>query len=53
MKVDERGFEDAITASLVEHGGYRVCKRGTATEWAAEPCSRSGRISCYWLTTDP
>ena len=36
MKVDERGFEDVITASLVEHGGYRVCKRGTATEWAAD-----------------
>jgi type I restriction enzyme R subunit len=36
VKVDERGFEDAITASLVEHGGYRVCKRGTATEWAAD-----------------
>jgi type I restriction enzyme R subunit len=36
VKVDERGFEDVITASLVEHGGYRVCKRGTATEWSAD-----------------
>ena len=36
MKVDERGFEDAITASLVEQGGYRVCKWGTKPEWAAD-----------------
>jgi type I restriction enzyme R subunit len=27
-KADEAGFEDAITASLVEHGGYVACKRG-------------------------
>jgi len=27
-KVSEAGFEDAITASLVEHGGYVLCKRG-------------------------
>jgi len=36
MKVDERGFEDAITGSLVEQGGYRVCKWGTKPEWAAD-----------------
>ena len=36
MKPDERGFEDAITASLVEQGGYRVCKWGTKPEWAAD-----------------
>ena len=36
MKPDERGFEDAITASLVEAGGYRVCKWGTKPEWAAD-----------------
>jgi type I restriction enzyme R subunit len=36
MKVDERGFEDAITGSLVEQGGYRVRKWGTKPEWAAD-----------------
>jgi type I restriction enzyme R subunit len=36
MKPDERGFEDAITASLVDDGGYRVCKWGTKPEWAAD-----------------
>jgi type I restriction enzyme R subunit len=36
MKVDERGFEDAITGSLVEQGGYRVCKWGTKPEWAGD-----------------
>ena len=36
MKPDERGFEDAITGSLVEAGGYRVCKWGTKPEWAAD-----------------
>ena len=36
MKADERGFEDAITASLVEAGGYRACKWGTKVEWAAD-----------------
>ena len=34
MKPDEHGFEDTITASLVEAGGYRVCKWGTKLEWA-------------------
>lgn len=32
MTIAERGFEDAITASLVEVGGYRVCKWGTRAE---------------------
>ncbi|MEJ7695582.1 MAG: hypothetical protein WKF78_02760 [Candidatus Limnocylindrales bacterium] len=32
MKPDERGFEDAITGSLVEAGGYRACKWGTKPE---------------------
>ena len=32
----ERGFEDAITGSLVEVGGYRVCKWGTKREWAGD-----------------
>jgi type I restriction enzyme R subunit len=36
VKPDERGFEDAITASLVEAGGYRVCKWGTKPEWAGD-----------------
>ena len=36
MTVSERGFEDAITASLVEQGGYRVCKWGTKPEWSAD-----------------
>jgi type I restriction enzyme R subunit len=36
MTVSERGFEDAITASLVESGGYRVCKWGTKPEWSAD-----------------
>ena len=36
MKPDERGFEDAITGSLVEAGGYRVCKWGTKPEWAGD-----------------
>jgi type I restriction enzyme R subunit len=36
MTVSERGFENAITASLVEQGGYRVCKWGTKPEWAAD-----------------
>lgn len=34
MKVDEAGFEDAIAAWLVEHGGYRLCKRGVGAEGA-------------------
>jgi type I restriction enzyme, R subunit len=33
VKPDERGFEDAITTSLVDVGGYRVCKWGTKPEW--------------------
>jgi type I restriction enzyme, R subunit len=36
VKPDERGFEDAITASLVGTGGYRVCKWGTKPEWASD-----------------
>src|SRR4051794_12663163 len=36
MKPDERGFEDAITTSLVEVGGYRVCKWGTKPGWAGD-----------------
>ena len=36
MKPDERGFEDAITASLVDAGGYRVCKWGTKPERAGD-----------------
>ncbi len=32
MKPDERGFEDTITASLVEAGGYRHCLRGANIE---------------------
>ena len=36
VKPDERGFEDAITGSLVEAGGYRVCKWGTKPEWAGD-----------------
>jgi type I restriction enzyme R subunit len=36
LKPDERGFEDAITASLVESGGYRTCVWGNrpgALDW--------------------
>ena len=36
MTVSERGFEDAITASLIEQGGYRACKSGTKSEWSAD-----------------
>jgi len=36
MKPDEGGFEDAITASLVQAGGYRVCKWGTKPEWVGD-----------------
>lgn len=36
MKPDERGFEDVITGSLVEAGGYRVCKWGNKPEWAGD-----------------
>src|ERR1035437_5679412 len=36
MTVSERGFEDAITASVVEQGGYRICKWGTKPEWSAD-----------------
>ncbi|MGA2514566.1 MAG: DEAD/DEAH box helicase family protein [Candidatus Limnocylindrales bacterium] len=36
MTVSERRFEDAITASLVEEGGYRVCKWGTKPEGSAD-----------------
>jgi hypothetical protein len=36
MTVSERGFEDAIAASLVDSGGYRVCKLGTKPEWSAD-----------------
>ena len=36
MTVSERGFEDAITASLVDQGGYRACKCGTKPEWSAD-----------------
>ena len=35
MNPDEHGFEDAITDSLVEAGGYRLCKWGAKPEWAA------------------
>jgi type I restriction enzyme R subunit len=42
MKPDERGFEDAITGSLVEGGGYRVCKWGTKPEWVGDFNSKSG-----------
>ena len=36
MSVVERGFEDAITASLLEAGGYRVCKWGTHPQWVGD-----------------
>ncbi|MEK6190729.1 MAG: DEAD/DEAH box helicase family protein [Chloroflexota bacterium] len=36
MKVDERAFEDAITAYLIDGGGYRVCKWGTRPEWVGD-----------------
>jgi type I restriction enzyme R subunit len=36
VTVAERGFEDAITASLLEDGGYRVCKWGTHADWVAD-----------------
>ncbi len=36
MKPDEHGFEDVITASLVEAGGYATCKWGTKPEWAGD-----------------
>lgn len=36
MKLDERGFEDAITGSLVEQGGYGICKWGTMPRWASD-----------------
>jgi type I restriction enzyme R subunit len=36
VSIAERGFEDAITASLVEAGGYRICKWGTKPEWAGD-----------------
>jgi type I restriction enzyme, R subunit len=31
--VSEKLLEDEISASLVAHGGYRVCKLGTDPEW--------------------
>ena len=42
MKPDERGFEDAITGSLVKNGGYRVCKWGTRPKWAGDFNPRLG-----------
>src|SRR5439155_4461923 len=36
VTITERGFEDAITASLVQTGGYRVCKWGTHADWVAD-----------------
>lgn len=36
MTIAERGFEDAITASLVDGGGYRVCKWGTHSQWVGD-----------------
>jgi type I restriction enzyme R subunit len=36
VTVAERGFEDAITASLVVSGGYRVCKWGAHAEWIGD-----------------
>jgi type I restriction enzyme R subunit len=36
VTIAERGFEDAITASLVEAGGYRVCKWGTHPDWVGD-----------------
>ncbi len=36
MKPDERGFEDAITDSLVSDRGYRACKWGARPEWSAD-----------------
>ena len=35
-KVDEGGFEDAITKHLVEHGGYAACKRGVGQSGPAD-----------------
>ena len=35
-KVDEAGFEAAITRHLVEHGGYTTCKRGVGQAGAAD-----------------
>jgi type I restriction enzyme R subunit len=32
VKPDERLFEDAITAHLVNHGGYQLCKHGLHAE---------------------
>ena len=34
--IDERLFEDAITADLVDRRGYRVCKRGTDAAWRGD-----------------
>jgi type I restriction enzyme R subunit len=36
MTVAERGFEDAITVSLVEVGGYRICKWDTHADWVGD-----------------
>jgi type I restriction enzyme R subunit len=35
-KPDEGLFEDAITAQLIEQGGYRICKYGTRPEWRGD-----------------
>jgi type I restriction enzyme R subunit len=36
VTIAERGFEDAITSSLVDRGGYRVCKWGSHPEWVGD-----------------
>ncbi len=36
MKADERGVRGRHHRSLVEDGGYRVCKWGTKPEWAGD-----------------
>jgi len=36
IKPDEKLFEDAITESLVECGGYLTCKWGNRPEWAGD-----------------
>jgi type I restriction enzyme, R subunit len=50
VKPDERGFEDAITGSLVEAGGYRVTKWGTKPEWAGDFDPKLGLDTAELLT---
>jgi type I restriction enzyme R subunit len=57
MTIAERGFEDAIAVSLVESGGYRVCKWGTQADWLDDfdrvRCLDTAELFAFIAATQP